>query len=116
MEPVLRISLNPKTKPQFTGGFLLWMKAVTFPKACFHFFELWTKFGNCLSRTWLIKATWLWWLFFDLGLVFCFSFPPEPLEANEFLASRVIGICIQLFPAIAVLAAHRASSWSFFCY
>lgn len=103
--------LKPKTKSQFSGGFLLfWItefKAVAFPKAYFPGFEPWTKLGTCISRTWVIKAT---------RLFFFVCFPTEPLEANEFLAFRLIGICIWLSPAITVLAAHRTSSWSFFPY
>lgn len=89
VEPVLRMFLKPKTKSQFSGGFfLVWIiefKAVAFPKVCFPGFELWTKLATCISRTWVIRATWL---------VFFICFPTEPLEANEFLVFTIIGICI----------------------
>lgn len=86
VEPVLRISLNPQTKPYLTAGFLLnWMiefKAVTFPKAWFQFLS----FRQSLAFVYLELG---WSRPHGCGVLFVWGvLPPKPLEANEFLATK----------------------------
>lgn len=67
----------------------------------------WTKLGICVSGTWLIKATWLFCVFF-----FFFAFSSRNMEASKSLACRVTGVYIWLSqPLLSCL--HKACCWAF---